>query len=284
MSVPEDSPAARPPSDVLRPDVLRLAMWSGPRNISTALMRAWSSRADTFVTDEPLYAHYLQATGVSHPGRQAVLAAHDADWRRVAAWLTGPVPQGRRHWYQKHMAHHLLPQIERPWLDGLRHAFLIREPAEMLTSLLKVTPAAGLADTGLPQQLELFERVAEREGRAPPVLDAADVLRDPRRALTALCEALGVPFDEAMLSWKPGPHPDDGVWGPHWYEAVWRSTGFQPPRDAAHAESAARTGASSSPRPEPASAPASTSPTPPPELLAACRPYYLHLHRHRLGA
>jgi hypothetical protein len=209
---------------------VRIAMWSGPRNISTAMMRSWGSRADTFVTDEPLYAHYLSATGADHPGREDVIAAHEPDWREVAAWLTGPVPGGRRIWYQKHMTHHLTPDVDRAWLWGaeFRHAFLIRDPAEMLVSLVKVTQEPDLGDTGLPQQIELFEEARRRLGRAPPVVDAADVLRDPGRVLRALCAALDVPFDERMLTWEPGQRETDGVWAKHWYSVVEQSTGFGP--------------------------------------------------------
>lgn len=209
---------------------VRIAMWSGPRNISTAMMRSWGSRPDTFVTDEPLYAHYLAATGADHPGREEVIAAHDADWRRVAAWLTGPVPGGKAIWFQKHMTHHMLPGVDRAWLWGpqFRHAFLIRDPGEMLVSLAKVTPNPRIEDTGLPQQAELFEEARGRLGRKPPVVDAADVLRDPRRMLAALCDAIGVPFDERMLRWERGRRETDGVWAGHWYGVVEQSTGFGP--------------------------------------------------------
>jgi len=209
---------------------VRIAMWSGPRNISTAMLRSFGSRPDTAVSDEPLYAHYLEVTGVAHPGREAVIAAHEPDWRKVAAALTGPVPGGRAIWYHKHMAHHLLPMIERGWLDALTHAFLIREPDEMVASLLKTFPGAGLADTGLQQQCEIFDRVAERRGRAPPVVLASDVLKDPRAQLEALSGALGIPFLDAMLSWPPGRRETDGAWAQYWYAAVEASTGFEPYR------------------------------------------------------
>ncbi len=209
---------------------LRLAMWSGPRNISTAMMRAWGNRPDTFVCDEPLYAHYLKVTGIDHPGREEVIAHHETDWRKVVAWLTGPVPQGRAVFYQKHMAHHLLPDISRDWLDSLTHSFLIRDPREMLTSLVKNLPHPRLADTGLPQQLELVEFVRARTGRTPPILDARDVLENPRGMLERLCAAVGVAFDECMLSWPPGRRDTDGIWAKYWYDAVEKSTGFQPYR------------------------------------------------------
>src|SRR5436190_9738229 len=155
---------------------VRIAMWSGPRNISTAMMRSWGNRPDTFVCDEPLYAHYLQKTGYDHPGADEVIASHEPDWKKVVEWLTGPVPGGKPVFYQKHMAHHLLPEIERDWLASLTHAFLIRDPREMLLSLVKVMPHPAALDTGLPQQLELFRSVRAATGHTPPVIDARDVL------------------------------------------------------------------------------------------------------------
>lgn len=207
---------------------MRIAMWSGPRNISTAMLRSFENRPDCFVTDEPLYSHYLKVTQKDHPGRDEVIAAHESDWRKVAAWLTGPVPNGKPHWYQKHMTHHLLPNIEREWMKDLTHAFLIREPRSMLISLGKVLERPKLEDTGLPQQVELFRRTQSQLGRNPPVIDSADVLKDPRRALGTLCDALGIPFHENMLSWPRGRRATDGVWAPHWYAAVEASTGFEP--------------------------------------------------------
>jgi Sulfotransferase domain len=241
---------------------IRIAMWSGPRNISTALMRSFGSRTDTTVCDEPLYAHYLAVTGLPHPGREEVIATQEPEWRRVAAWLTGPVPEGRPVWYQKHMAHHLLPVIERAWLDSLANAFLIRDPAAMLPSLVAKTPEAALADTGLPQQCELFDRVADRLGRAPPVIDASDVLADPAGLLARLCQSLGIAWDAAMLSWEPGRRNTDGVWAKHWYQTVEASTGFQAPES-------------------------TVTPSLPPaleDLHAQCLPYYRRLRAHRLQA
>lgn len=209
---------------------IRIAMWSGPRNISTAMMRSWGNRKDTVVCDEPLYAHYLLRTGLNHPGREEVIAHHETDWRKVASWLTGPVPGGKAIFYQKHMAHHLLPEVDRGWLDALTHAFLIRDPGAMLTSLIKHWPHPTLADTGLPQQIELVKAVERRTRHTPSIVDARDVLEDPRRMLGLLCEALGVPFEETMLSWPAGRRAADGIWAKHWYEAVERTTGFEPYR------------------------------------------------------
>ena len=239
-------------------ECVRIAMWSGPRNISTALLRSWENRADTVVVDEPLYAHYLATTGADHPGRDTVLAAHDADWRSVVERLLAPLPDGRAISYQKHMAHHLLPDIGREWLPSLTHAFLIRDPREMLPSLDRVLASPTLADTGLAQQREIFDAMSAA-GHSPPVIDARDVLRAPEAMLRAVCEALGVPFDADMLRWPAGPRPTDGAWAPWWYDAVLASTGFEPYRPAtdpfpAHLE----------------------------ELLEQCLPFYDHLHRHRI--
>lgn len=206
---------------------VRIAMWSGPRNLSTALLRSWGNREDTAVSDEPLYGHYLHVTGIDHPARDAILAAYDRDWRRVVAHLTGPVPGGRPIWYVKHMTHHVTDDVDLGWLDGLRHCFLIRAPAEVIASYAEVRGDPSLEDLGLPQQWRLFSHVAA-DGDVPPVIDAADVLRDPRAALSAVCDALGVPFSERMLSWPPGRRSTDGVWADHWYGAVERSTGFAP--------------------------------------------------------
>jgi hypothetical protein len=191
-------------------------------------MRSWLSRGDTYVCDEPFYAHYLIHVDVDHPGRDEVLAAQENDWRKVAEWLSGEVPDGKAIFYQKHMAHHLLPNMGREWLAGVMNAFLIREPREMLTSLIKVTPNAGVDDTGLPQQVELFSMVREKTGEVPPVIDAREVLDNPRGVLSAFCDSVGVTFTEEMLSWEAGPRASDGVWAKYWYAAVEKSTGFQP--------------------------------------------------------
>ena len=209
---------------------IRIAMWSGPRNISTAMMRSFENREDTGVIDEPFYAAYLKSTGIDHPLREKTLAAYPTEWRDIVPIVLGSAPGARPIFYQKHMTHHLLPQFGRDWIAECRNAFLIRAPEEVLSSYVEKREEVELADIGFVTQRELFEREAERLGHAPPVIEGEDVLADPRGILSALCSALGIPFSERMLSWPAGPRASDGVWAPAWYDAVEHSTGFAPPR------------------------------------------------------
>jgi len=205
-----------------------ILMWSGPRNISTAMMRSWENRADTFVHDEPFYSFYLNETGYEHPGKEDVIAAYPTNWQMVAEQLTSPPPDGSTIYYQKHMTHHMLPQVNLDWMLPLTNCFLIREPRRMLLSLLKVLPNPKIDQTGLPEQIRIFRYVREHTGQVPFVLESRDVLMNPRAALSRLCSAIDVPFDEAMLSWPAGKRESDGVWAPHWYASVEKSTGFMP--------------------------------------------------------
>lgn len=206
---------------------IRIAMWSGPRNISTATMRAFENRADTAVIDEPFYAYYLAETGADHPMRAEVLAAQPRDWRDVVKTLTGSAPAPV--FYQKHMTHHMLPAIGRDWIGDMRNAFLIRAPEDVLASYAEVRGQARLEDIGLIEQHEIFKRVSDHLGAAPPVVDGKDILADPEGTLTALCTALGIPFDTNMLRWPAGRRDSDGVWAPAWYASVEASTGFAAP-------------------------------------------------------
>jgi Sulfotransferase domain len=205
---------------------VRLACWSGPRNISTATMRAWENRPDCHVVDEPLYAWYLAHTGLDHPARELVIEAGEADWRRVVASLTAPWPDGPALQYQKHMAQHLVPDLPRDWIGSLRNVLLIRHPAEVVSSYVRSRASVTPDDIGVLQQLELRRLL----GPDVPVIDAADFLRDPEGYLRWLCDYAGVDFTPAMLSWPAGPRDSDGVWAPYWYDAVLRSTGFEPYR------------------------------------------------------
>lgn len=215
----------------MQDNAIRIAMWSGPRNISTAMMRSFENRADTVVIDEPFYACYLKATGLDHPGRDLILKEQASDWHSVALDLLAPLPKGKSVFYQKHMCHHMRPEIGLDWIAGMRHAFLIRDPRHMLASYVKSRAEVSLKDLGLERQLELFERVADETGKVPPVVDSADVLAAPHDKLEALCRALGIPFDAAMLSWPKGRRDSDGIWAPWWYASVEQSTGFSAPDD-----------------------------------------------------
>jgi len=237
-------------------------MWSGPRNISTTLMRSFEHREDTFVSDEPFYAYYLKQTGVDHPGRDEIIAAQETDWRKVAAYLTGPAPRDKSVWYQKHMTHHFLPEINEAWMKRVVNCFLIRDPYEVLLSYKNVIQGEITAlDIGFPQQIGIFEYVWRITKTKPLVIDARDVQENPRGLLTALCAATGIPFTERMLSWPPGRRDTDGVWAKYWYDNVERSTGFLPYK----------------PKTEPL--PEALKP-----VLEECRPIYEEMSRHRLGA
>ena len=234
----------------------RIAMWSGPRTVSTALMRAWENRPDTAVTDEPLYAFYLDRTGLDHPGRDAVIASQPTDWRVVLAQQASrPLPGGAVIGYAKHMTHHLLPEVDRAALAPFRHAHLIRDPRELLGSYARVRAEPTLDDLGLRQQAEIFETFGG------PVVDSCDLLTAPEGTLRALCQALGVPFDDAMLAWPAGPRDSDGVWAPYWYDSVRSSTGF------------------ASYRPPAAPLPARLEP-----LADQCLPYFDRLYQYRITA
>jgi hypothetical protein len=229
-------------------NVLRINVWSGPRNVSTALMYSFAQRADTRVVDEPLYAHYLRVTRAGHPGREDVLASQVQDGERVVRDLILG-PSDRPILFFKQMAHHLV-DLDRAFLARCANVLLTRDPEEMLPSLARTLKAPVLRDTGYAVQSELV-RELRALGQDPPVLVASELLKDPRRVLGVLCDRIGIAFDSAMLSWRPGARPEDGVWAPHWYANVHRSRGFEPPRR------------STEPFPDALRA-----------LLAECRPHY----------
>jgi hypothetical protein len=204
-------------------------MWSGPRNLSTAMMRAFGNRPDCTVIDEPFYAAYSHETGADHPLRQQVLQTQPLDWRQVETTLLGPVPDGRPIFYQKHMTHHMLPAFGRNWIEWCCSAFLIRAPERVLRSYAARREEVTLDDIGFRQQAEIFDAVCERLGHAAPVIDAEDVRANPARVLNALCAALGIPFLPSMLHWPAGPRLTDGAWAPAWYGSVEASRSFTPP-------------------------------------------------------
>jgi hypothetical protein len=211
-------------------ETVRIAMWSGPRNLSTALMRSFGNRPDCAVIDEPFYAAFLLLTGLEHPMRKDILKTHETDWRKVAEDLVGAAPAGKPIYYQKHMTHHMLPEIGRGWMRACRHAFLIRHPARVLASYAAKREAVEFSDIGFLEQAQLFDEAAAIAGEAPPVVDADALLADPPSVLKRLCASLKIPFSERMLNWPPGLRETDGVWAAHWYDAVSKSTGFSPAR------------------------------------------------------
>lgn len=211
------------------PAPIRIAMWSGPRNLSTAMMRSFGARADCAVLDEPFFAPYLAATGAPHPMREETLAAHETDPEAVARLIAGPVPGGRPIWHQKHMAHHMAPGFPLDWLGGFRHFVLIRDPVRVAASFDAGRPDPTLADLGVPQTDAILAEIERRTGRLPPAIEAEDIRAAPGPMLRALCAALDIPFDPAMLRWPAGRRETDGAWAPHWYRAVEASTGFAPP-------------------------------------------------------
>ena len=210
---------------------IRIAMWSGPRNISTAMMRSWENRPDCSVVDEPFYACYLLESGREHPCREAVLAAQPTDRAKVIRQITQDAPDAPIA-YQKQMTHHIPRGADLSWCAQLRHAFLIRDPAEVIASYLAKMPEATEDDIGIVRQREIYEDIAAITGQRPAVIDSGDVLRDPASVLRQLCKRLEVPFSDAMLEWPAGPRASDGVWAPHWYGNVEKSTGFGPYRKA----------------------------------------------------
>jgi hypothetical protein len=191
------------------------------------MMRAWGNRGDAAVIDEPFYAFYLKTTAIPHPGAEEVIATGETDWRKVVAYLTGPIPNGKPIFFQKQMTHHLLPDIDREWLGAVTNCFLIRDPREVISSYIRKREDPALEDLGFVQQTEIFNFVRAHTNDVPPVIDARDVLQNPERTLRLLCEAIGVDFTKSMLSWPPGLRDTDGIWAKHWYGEVAKTTSFQ---------------------------------------------------------
>ena len=243
----------------MRLNPLRIAMWSGPRNISTAMMRAWENRPDCAVWDEPLYGYYLDATKIPHPGAAEVIADQGTDAKVIISRCIGEIPQGKSIFYQKHMTLHLLPELDRSWLSELTNCFLIREPEAVIASYAAVRSEATLEDIGFIQQAELFEQVREISGETPMVIDSREFLLDPQAMLEAICRQLEIEFDPNMLSWPKGARESDGVWAKYWYDSVWNSTGFSAYREKQYQLNAKDQ-----------------------EIANRARPYYEELYQYRL--
>lgn len=206
---------------------LRIAMWSGPRNISTAMMRSWENRTDCSVVDEPFYAYYLNQTKSPHPYFDEVLAAQSSDYNEVTKQLTDDKVSTPIQ-YQKHMTHHMLPGESLAWTANLTHCFLIRSPKQVVNSYTNSRGVCRVEDIGIIRQAELYREISHISGQAIPIIDSNDVLKQPKRILSALCAQLGISFSEHMLNWPAGSRDSDGVWAPHWYHSVEKSTGFSP--------------------------------------------------------
>ena len=204
---------------------MRIAMWSGPRNLSTAMMYAFAARSDCTVVDEPFYASYLAATGLQHPMRNEILASQPKDPETVIRKITGSIPGNKRHFYQKHMTQHMVSGINRDWMSEFTNVFLIRHPARVAASRSAIYDNPTLDDIGFVQQAELYDLVKSQGGR-PVVIDSFAIRQNPENALKRLCLDIGLTWDPAMLHWPAGGHPADGIWARHWYGAVHKSTEF----------------------------------------------------------
>lgn len=213
-------------------DPIRIAMWSGPRNLSTAMMRSFGSRRDCGVIDEPFYVPYLVKTGIDHPMRDEVIAAGSADPEAAIAKILGPAPGDAPIYYQKHMSQHMLPSFPRDWFKHARHAILIRPPERVVASFSAKMGTVTESDIGFARLAEIDAEIKRLTGRAPPVVEADDIRNDPEGLLKVLCQALDIAYDPAMLRWPSGRHDADGIWCRHWYNAVEASTGFTPAPDA----------------------------------------------------
>lgn len=238
---------------------VRICLWSGPRNISTATMRSFEARGDCAVWDEPFYGYYLQQTGLDHPGREETLAAWPTDAEAIATACAGPAPDGQAEFFQKHMCQHMLDGLDLSWTKACRHIFLIRDPAEVAASFHATMAKTTAEDLGAIRQARLFDEISDLTGRRWPVVEGVDVLANPEGLLRQICAAIDIPFTQAMLSWPPGRRETDGPWAPYWYKRVEASTGFETPRPSPHAF------------------PETLKP-----VVDACQPAYLHLRDHKL--
>lgn len=204
---------------------MKIAMWSGPRNLSTAMMYSFGNRTDCAVVDEPFYAAYLALSGLEHPLRAEIMASQPQDPKAVAASLVGINPDDKSHFYQKHMTHHMIPGVPRDWMRDVVNVFLLRHPARVAASYAIKRENPSLEDLGFRQQSELYDLV-EGWGQTPIVIDSHDIRDNPKAMVEKLCDAIGLQFEDNMLSWPEGGHKDDGAWASHWYGSVWNSSGF----------------------------------------------------------
>ena len=235
-------------------------MWSGPRNISTAMMRSFSSRADCAVTDEPFYGAFLKTSGEPQPMAKEVIADMDCDWQSVANRMRGVPSDGKPVWYQKHMPHHMVGPVDILDFPDHAHIFLIRAPDLVVSSYAAKNELREAKLLGFAQMADYHKRISDRFGHPAPVIDSSDILANPAEMLEKLCTVIGINWNPAMLAWAPGPHPADGIWGSHWYNGVEKSSGFGAPS-----------------KPTPLSAEART-------VAEECQADYDYLRQFRIGA
>ncbi|MBS91427.1 MAG: sulfotransferase family protein [Rickettsiales bacterium] len=205
---------------------ITIAMWSGPRNISTAMMRSFENREDTVVLDEPFYAYYLKNTNLAHPGKKKIIASQNNNWSEVVKICTKSFPNEKKIWYQKQMAQHILDGDSIDWIDGLRNCLLIRDPKLVINSYMKQFPLENINHLGYPQLCKILDHLEKKNGESPPIIDADDLLKNPKKILKKLCQKLEICFSSRMLSWPKGKRESDGVWAEHWYGRVVQTTGF----------------------------------------------------------
>jgi len=205
-----------------------IAMWSGPRNVSTALMRSFENRSDCFVSDEPFYSYFLYKTGLKHPLSDKIIKSGLIDYNKIIKYITGHTPFSKNIWYQKHMAHHILEGVNMDWIKNMANCLLIRHPSDVILSYSKKNEIDNIQQLGYLQQIKIYKMLTEETGVSPIIIDAQDLLKEPRKMLIEICKNLKIKFNDKMLSWPPGGRKTDGIWGKHWYKQVEVSTGFKP--------------------------------------------------------
>ena len=203
-----------------------IACWSGPRNISTALMRSWSSRKDTFVTDEPFYAYYLKETQKKHPMKEEIMKHYPSEYDEVVNYLLSKIPNKKNFWYQKHMAHHLIDFNKIDWIKKCHNCILVRHPRDVINSYTAKNSLKNIEELGYPQQYEIAKYLKKFDKRFI-VIDSEDLLKNPSKVLSNWCKSINIDFDKSMLSWEKGHHQNDGIWWKHWYDNVINTNGFQ---------------------------------------------------------
>ena len=202
-----------------------IACWSGPRNISTALMRSWSSRTDTFVTDEPFYAYYLKETKIKHPMHKEIINKYSSNYNEIVNHLTGEIPKNKKIWYQKHMAHHILDFSTINWISNIENCILLRHPKEVINSYTKKNELNSVEELGYPQQYEIVNFL-KKINKSFLVIDSKELLMNPEKSLSGWCKKINIKFDKSMLKWDKGGHINDGIWWKSWYDNVIKTTGF----------------------------------------------------------